>query len=223
MLMTEIHAVLLNCLADDLAAGHPAVRPLAHVEKAEDAETDGDEISDSDYWEGLKGATTETLRPVAQPLAETWSSFTIPPAPPGPSSANNLNANRKGWQDSLIGCLWERASLATLPGYLDDILHMLFEPKPPPTRPTWSTAPPVTGPAADLMPARPEKRYWSLHHRTKLGIVAWLCELVGQTEVVRQYLEDSTARTTEVRKELLDVKRELKRVYVTLQSALYIA
>jgi hypothetical protein len=73
------------------------------------------------------------------------------------------------------------------------------------------------------MPARPEKRYWSLHHRTKLGIVAWLCELVGQTEVVRQYLEDSTARTTEVRKELLDVKRELKRVYVTLQSALYIA
>ena len=207
---------MLNCLADDLAAGHPAVRPLGHTERTDEGSINGDHISDSDYWEGFKGATTETLRPIAQPLAVSWSTFTIPPAPPGPSSAANASANRKGWQDSLIGCLWERASLDTLPGYLDDILHMLFEPKPPPTRPTWSTAPPASGPAADLLPARPEKRYWTLHHKSKLAILAWLCELVAQTEAVREYMEESVARTTEVRKEQLDVKRELKRVYVFL-------
>jgi hypothetical protein len=39
-----------------------------------------------------------------------------------------------------------------------------------------------------------------------------LIELAGQTAVVRDYLEESTQRLTEIRKEQVDVKREWKRM-----------
>jgi hypothetical protein len=39
-----------------------------------------------------------------------------------------------------------------------------------------------------------------------------LIELAGQTAVVRDYLEESTTKLTEVRKEQMDVKRDWKRM-----------
>lgn len=90
---------------------------------------------------------------------------------------------------------------------------MTFEDKPAPTRPTWSTAPAgaTTGPQG-LIPSRPEKRYSTLHFTHKLDIIRFLIELAGQTAVIRDYLEESTARLTEIRKEQTDVKRDWKRM-----------
>jgi bromodomain adjacent to zinc finger domain protein 1A len=60
--------------------------------------------------------------------------------------------------------------------------------------------------------AKPEKRYPSLHHSFKVEILSWLCELVAITGIVRDFLEESLAGLTEVRKEQVEVKREWKRV-----------
>nr|XP_019047247.1 hypothetical protein I302_03855 [Kwoniella bestiolae CBS 10118]OCF26177.1 hypothetical protein I302_03855 [Kwoniella bestiolae CBS 10118] len=194
-LISEIHSVLLNALSADLTAGHEPVRSLSSYGREPD--------NDTDYWEGKKGATTETLSPVVLPLAESWKTKVL-----------SIKDGRKGWESSLIGCLWERANLEILPNYLDNILHLTFEDKPAPTRPTWSTGPSTssTNGTNGLIPARPEKRYGTLHHSHKLDIIAFLIELVNQTEVIREFMEESTVNLTEVRKDQVEVKRELRRV-----------
>ncbi|OCF37381.1 hypothetical protein I316_00502 [Kwoniella heveanensis BCC8398] len=190
-LMIEIHAALLNCLVADLTAGHEPVQPLSACGKEHD--------NDTDYWEGKKGATTETLSPVAAPLSESWKT-------------KELVKEKKGWEASLVGCLWDRATLETLPNYLDNILHLMFEDKPAPTRPTWSTGPSTTSSVSGLIPSKPEKRYSSLHHLHKLDIIAFLIELVAQTEALREFMEESTAALTEVRKDQVEAKREWRRI-----------
>ncbi|RXK37512.1 hypothetical protein M231_05233 [Tremella mesenterica] len=198
-LMTEIHAVLLNSLIRDLAAGSPPVRPLAACGITK-------ESSDEDYWEGTRGATTETLRPIAIPLSQSWSTREL-----------STRDGRKGWELTLIGCLWERASLDTLPDYLDNILHLTFEDKPAPTRPTWSTGPPQST-GHGLIPAKPDKRYSTLHHTHKLNIIAFLAELAAQTQAVREFLEESTTALTEVRKDQVEVRREIRRIHAELEA-----
>jgi bromodomain adjacent to zinc finger domain protein 1A len=198
--MSEIHSCLINTLIRDLQAGAEPVRALASTS------TSTEDQPDSDYWEGLKGATTETLRPIATDLASTWSTKVISPK------------DRKGWESALVGLLWERGSLASLPTYLDNILHLTFEDKPAPTRPTWSTGPSTSGGAGGgggvpgLVPSKPEKRWGTLHHTHKLDIIGWVIEMVVQTGAVRDFMEESTAALTEVRKEQIDVKREWKRM-----------
>jgi len=191
-LMVEIHATLLNALIRDLALGHEAARPVSN------ASVSGND--DIDYWEGKKGATTDTLRPVAGSMAEQWQSREL-----------SIKDSRKGWEAALVGCLWERATLETLPNYLDNILHLTFEDKPAPTRPTWSTGPSQAS-GHGLVPTKPEKRYTSLHHLHKLDIITFLIELVSQTAAVRDFMEDSTAALTEVRKDQVEAKREWKRM-----------
>lgn len=191
-LITEIHSTILNALIRDLATGHAPVRPISLTGLPDD--------NDTDYWEGTKGATAETLRPIVEPLSHIWA-------------AKYLKATdgRKGWELALVGCLWQRATLDTLPNYLDNILHLTFEDKPAPTRPTWSTGPSQTT-NNGLVPAKPEKMYSSLHFLHKLDIISFLIDLVAQTESIREFMEEETAALTESRKEYVEVKREWKRV-----------
>ncbi|KAL7419030.1 hypothetical protein Q5752_006715 [Cryptotrichosporon argae] len=191
-ILVEIHAVLLNALATDLAAGHEPTMPLAHCGKPTEADTD--------YWEGAKGATTDTLRAACNEWAVKWKTHL------------SAKDGRKGWEGALVGCLWERATLESLPNFLDNLLHLTHEERAPPTRPTWSTAASSAVSATGLVPSKPEKRYASLHFLHKLDIVAFLVELVAQTAAVREFMEESTQALTEVRKDQAELKRELKRI-----------
>ncbi|KAK8847356.1 hypothetical protein IAR55_005213 [Kwoniella newhampshirensis] len=191
--MTEVHATLLNALMADLVDGREPVKPLSAWGKELD--------NDTDYWEGLKGATTETLTPVAGPLAESWKKKELA-----------VRDGRRGWEAALVGCLWEKATIESFPQYLDYILHLTFEDRPAPTRPTWSTGPSSNSSASGLIPSKSEKRYPSLHHIHKLNIISFLIDLVAQTEAVREYMEESSAALTEVRKDQVEVKREWRRI-----------
>jgi bromodomain adjacent to zinc finger domain protein 1A len=190
VLTTEIHAALLNILIVDLTKGTEVVRPLA--------ETGTRAENNTDYWEGRKGATAEMLRQPASALGDSWK-------------AKGLSRDRKGWEAALVGCLWERASMETLPNYLDYVLHLLFEDKPAPTRPTWSTGP-AQGSIHGLIASKPEKRYASLHFTQKLEIVAFLVEMVAQTGAMRDFMEESTHALTEVRKDQVEIKREWRKM-----------
>ncbi|KAL1406251.1 hypothetical protein Q8F55_007945 [Vanrija albida] len=191
-LLTEIHAVLLNALIKDSTDGHEPVRPLALTGQMPD--------NDTDYWEGTKGATAETLRPIVEPMAETWKTREL-----------SRRDSRKGWENALVGCLWERATLDTMPQYLDNILYLTFEDKPAPTRPTWSTGP-SSNTSHGLIAAKPDRRYTSLHFVHKLNILNFLIELVAQTALIRDFMEEATAALTEVRKDQVELRRDLRRV-----------
>jgi hypothetical protein len=193
-LMVEVHAALLNALVRDVAAGSEPVVPLAHTGQLIE--------NDTDYWEGNKGATTETLQVAAQELADKWRDKEL-----------SAREGRRGWEGALVGCLWERATLDIFPRYLDNILHLTFEDKPAPTRPTWSTGPSSNnGGTSGLIPSKPEKRYASLHFRHKLNIIAFLVDLVSQTAEIRDYMEEASSNLTEVRKYQIEARREQRRM-----------
>lgn len=61
---------------------------------------------------------------------------------------------------------------------------------------------------------RPDYRYASLHPIFKLEIIGFLCELVMQTKVVRDTLEESSTNLTKARVDIVEMRRELKKVYV---------
>lgn len=191
-LLVEVHAALLNSLVRDVAAGNEPVKALAHTGQMVE--------NDTDYWEGNKGATTETLRAAAEENANKWRNKEL-----------SSKDARKGWEGALVGCLWERATLDVLPKYLDNILHLTFEDKPAPTRPTWSTGP-SSGSGPGLIASKPEKRYNSLHFVHKLNIITFLIELVSQTAEIRDYMEEASAALTEVRKDQIEARREQRRV-----------
>ncbi|GMK57836.1 hypothetical protein CspeluHIS016_0406700 [Cutaneotrichosporon spelunceum] len=191
-LLVEIHSVLIKALANDLKAGNDPVLPLQYTGMVPE--------NDIDYWEGTKGATAETLRPVVGPMAESWAKKDL-----------SVRDSRRGWEHALIGCLWDRATLEAFPSYLDLILFLTFENKPAPTRPTWSTGP-SQNTATGLIPAKSEKRYNQLHFTQKLDIIDFIIELVAQTGVIRDFMEDATSELTEVRKKQQEARRDYKRV-----------
>jgi hypothetical protein len=190
-ILVEVHAALLNALMKDLEEGHEPVKPIVHWGLDYD--------NDMDYWTGTKGANVDTLRPVVEPLGESWTKRQL-----------SYKDGRKGWESALVGCLWERADLDTLKDYLNYILHLTFEDKPAPTRPTWSTGP-STSSSHGLIPSKPERRYTSLDHKAKLNIISFLIDLVTQTANIRDFFEESTNAVTEVRKDLVDVRRDLRK------------
>lgn len=200
--MAEVHACLINALISDLESGAEAIRPIGiPVNHPAGGDEGGVGENDTDYWEGLRGATTETIRPIADDLALNWSTQPIP-----------TGQSRKGWESSLVGLLWDRGTLSSLPSYLDNILHLTYEDKPAPTRPTWATAPPTQSSLLGLIPSKPEKRWVTLHHTMKLDILVWIIELVMHTGVIRDFMEASMTALTEVRKVQVDVKREWKKL-----------
>jgi hypothetical protein len=69
-----------------------------------------------------------------------------------------------------------------------------------------------------LILSKPEKRWVTLHHTHKLDIIAWIIDLVAQTGVIRDFMEESTTALTEVRKEQVDVKREWKKMQAELAA-----
>jgi bromodomain adjacent to zinc finger domain protein 1A len=206
--MAEVHACLINALIADLSSGAEPIRPIGiPVNHPAGGEDGGVGENDTDYWEGTRGATTETLRPIADDLALSWFTQPIP-------------TSRKGWETSLVGLLWDRGTLASLPSYLDNILYLTYEDKPAPTRPTWATAPPSQSSLLGLIPSKPEKRWVTLHHTMKLDILGWMIELVMQTGLIRDFMEESMTALTEVRKVQVDVKREWKKLYVRAIASL---
>lgn len=66
--------------------------------------------------------------------------------------------------------------------------------------------------------SNPEQAYLSLGLEDKLDIIAYLCTLVMGAKVVRQYLEESDTKLTDLRKERAEVNKEKKGLCVLFLS-----
>lgn len=120
-LLLEIHGCLLNTIMDDPVD----VRPLGtfgyasshRKNNTEDQlrEDNESEISDAP-WEGPHGLTEARVLHEARRIGEGWST----------TGLLNGQDQRAGWEDCLVGCLAERATMQTFPRLLDCLAHLLF-------------------------------------------------------------------------------------------------
>lgn len=206
-LMTETHASLLNLISADVrVSDQPPTFPLKafgpqEVETDDRAtslsEEDGDELMDEEEEEKQeKMALTVTA---ATAHAQKWEGKDLV-----------AKDGRKGWEMSLVGCLFQRSNEKTLPNLRHYLQHLLFEEDTRRNssngRPTWSatsTRPKLT--------KRLDQRYQTLHPTFKLEILAFLCELAVQTQVIRETFEEAASALTKCRNDQQDVRREIKR------------
>lgn len=103
---------------------------------------------------------------------------------------------------------FQRALIETLPNLVNYAQGILLDDAAAPTgRPTWSSA--STRPR---LSKRLDQRYVALHSTFKLEIIAFLVELVMQTRVVRDFMDESVTALTKCRNDQTETKRECKRV-----------
>lgn len=202
-LTTEIHAALLTAIADDVRkAQEPPTYPLKAFGPMEEMSSDhesSEELSDEEE-EQEKEEKFALMVDAATAHAEKWEGRDLLP-----------KDGRKGWEMSLIGCLFQRSTEITVPNLRHYLQHLLFEDdsraKNTNGRPSWATT--RTRPK---LTKRVDEKYITLDPVYKLEIVIFLCELACQTKLIRDYYEDAANALTKCRNDMNEVRREIKLV-----------
>ncbi|CAM0142645.1 hypothetical protein VKS41_002800 [Umbelopsis sp. WA50703] len=117
-------------------------------------------------------------------VGKNWSSRPI-----------GLTNDRQGWEMVLIGCLNELANPSVLPD-LDNIIRHLLP-----------SENPDDDDEDDILDTYP-----TLSVVQKIQIFDFLVHVVNECMVIKEYMEDCQDHMTELRKERIEVNRELKRI-----------
>ncbi|WFD32685.1 dolichyl-P-Glc:Glc1Man9GlcNAc2-PP-dolichol alpha-1,3-glucosyltransferase [Malassezia sp. CBS 17886] len=217
VLLAELHAVLLNAIvrdgtgSRDLAPALVARRRLAAAVAADAAAaaaasaapsregsaqpepaavpSDGESVlSDLDD----EDAPEKHVMDAAHALGCGWERRTLA-----------ADVHRAGWEQSVVGCLADRATEEALPR-LVGILAQLTGVEP---------AGGVVDGAPRSAPCRTvAERYPHLPLDDKVHILLFLCELAVVTRPVKAYYEECESHLTELRKERVEITRARKRI-----------
>lgn len=204
-LTTEINAALLTAIADDVRkAQEPPTYPLKafgptpEMDESEPSEEES-QLSDEEE-EQEKEEKLALMVDAATAHAEKWESRDL-----------LAKDGRKGWEMSLIGCLFQRSTELTVPNLRQYLQQLLFEEdsrtKNSNGRPSWATT--RTRPK---LTKRVDEKYITMDPVHKLEIIDFLCELACQTKLIRDYYEDAANGLTKCRADMIEVRREIKRV-----------
>lgn len=112
--------------------------------------------------------------------------------------------DREGWENSLVGALYKRATVQSVPR-LFAILSQL----------TGVEHPDAVDPDGAFIAetfTSIEQRYPHLLMSDKLAAITFLCELAVMTRPVRAFYDECEATLTELRKERIDVSRARKKL-----------
>lgn len=104
----------------------------------------------------------------------------------------SLANDRAGWELALIGCLNELANPGVLPD-LDNIIRHLLPSEEEDEDDGW-------------------KSYATLSVVQKIQIFDFLVHVVNECAVIKEYMEDCQEHMTELRKDKIEINRELKRI-----------
>ncbi|CEH18856.1 Chromatin remodeling complex WSTF-ISWI, large subunit (contains heterochromatin localization, PHD and BROMO domains) [Ceraceosorus bombacis] len=166
----------------------------------DDAEDESDEAAsdgDASGENGVNGSrfseSETTLLASARSFGAGWEKRLL-----------KAEEDREGWERSLVGALYKRATSQSLPRLLA-ILSQLTGVEHP-------DAVDVDGAfIAETFP-NVEQRYPHLPMSDKLAAISFLCELAVMTRPVRGFYDECEATLTELRKERIDVSRARKKL-----------
>ncbi|CDZ96386.1 Chromatin remodeling complex WSTF-ISWI, large subunit (contains heterochromatin localization, PHD and BROMO domains) [Phaffia rhodozyma] len=177
------------------------------AEEAEDDEDEEEEEEDENIIEGYPGLTKKLLLIESEKIVERsgWRD----------GKELKYKDGRKRWEACLVACLLQRGDIQSVPSLPRILAHLLFYPpesdelSEDDENPSWVVA---SSPRLGIRASLPSQRYASLPSEWKLEALAFLCEIAAQTKVAREAMDDSATALTEVRKDLIDIKRERKKL-----------
>ncbi|KAI9062985.1 chromatin remodeling complex protein [Trametes sanguinea] len=187
-LLAEIHATLIYNLRTIPFNRHSAV--LSLVERKQ-------KHGDNE----VLGVTIEQLTTAMADVGNNWERAPL-----------RHSEGREGWEESLVGCLKDHASLENFPRLREILTRLLFAPDDTTdalgsTAPSPSTSP---GPLRLTTPTHPKQLYYRLPPKDRVDILAFMCNLAVSSKAIHAHMETCEEQLTALRKEKIEVNRTKK-------------
>ncbi|KAH9982519.1 ATP-utilizing chromatin assembly and remodelling N-terminal-domain-containing protein [Lactifluus volemus] len=184
-LIAEVHSSLIYNLRTVTFQRHSAVMSLMSA-----SEDDEDDL----------GVTTEELTTAMADIGNNWERTPL-----------RHNEGREGWEESLVGCIKDHATLTSFPTLRQVLTRLLFAPEQSPEHSAASPASRVSSPIPTKhQPSSPKQCYPMLPPEDKIAILAFMCNVAVSSKSIHAHMEACEEELTSRRKEKIELNRARK-------------
>ncbi|KAF8649895.1 hypothetical protein AX16_005654 [Volvariella volvacea WC 439] len=200
-LLAEVHSTLIYNLRTVPFQRHSALVSL--LRKKDEMEEAG--LED----ERVFGVSIEQLTNAMADVGNNWERVPL-----------RASEGREGWEDALLGCLKDHATIETLPRLREILTRLLFSPESV-DHSRASTSSRGSTPSNTNLTSRstPAERYYSLPPADRIAILSFMCNLAVSSKAIHAHMESCEEQLTALRKEKIEVNR-LKKQYTEEMAAL---
>ncbi|KAF7975793.1 hypothetical protein HWV62_8621 [Athelia sp. TMB] len=191
-LLAEIHSTLIYNLRTVPFVRHSAVLSLLQLKDEIDVET---------QEEHILGVSIETLTNAMAEVGNNWERVPL-----------RHSEGREGWEDALVGCLKDHATVESFPNLREILTRLLFAPEHPEATSVSSSSSRQVTPTSHALTieSSPGERYYSLPYADKIAILGFMCNLAISSKAIHAHMETCEEFLTALRKEKIEVNRQKK-------------
>ncbi|KAJ7597210.1 chromatin remodeling complex protein [Mycena floridula] len=195
-LLAEIHSTLIYNLRTVPFLRHNALLSLMTLKE---------QLEEQNVDNSMLGVSLEDLTSAMVDVGNNWERVPL-----------RHSEGREGWEDALVGCLKDHATVTKFPQLREILTRLLFAPESTTEAPSSGSSSsrattPTTSTGLKLTVASsPGERYYSLSPRDRVAILSFMCDLAISSKSVRSHMETCEEQLTALRKEKIDVNRQRK-------------
>ncbi|KIY45420.1 hypothetical protein FISHEDRAFT_66988 [Fistulina hepatica ATCC 64428] len=178
-LLAEVHTALIYNLRTVPFARHSALLSLLRL-KESGRESDEDAV----YGLGIDDLTT-----VMAEVGSNWERARL-----------RSQDMREGWEEIMVGCLKDHATVETFPRLREVLTKLLFKP----------TEYDEDGNVTELHWAKPAEQYYALSPEDRIAILSFMCDVAISSKAIHAHMELCLEQLTTLRKEKVEVNRQKK-------------
>lgn len=196
-LLGEIHSTLIYNLRTVPFARHSAVLSLLRLQ----------DTLEEDHR--VLGVSVDELAGAMADVGNNWERVPL-----------RHTEMRDGWEEALLGCLKDHATLDNFPRLREVLTRLLFAPEPNAEVSSSSSSSRVSSPAANdlCVQSSPSERYYALPPADRIDILTLLCNLAVSSKAVHSHMESCEEQLTALRKEKIEIGRQKKQYTEEMNS-----
>ncbi|KIK82429.1 hypothetical protein PAXRUDRAFT_64788, partial [Paxillus rubicundulus Ve08.2h10] len=197
-MLCEIHATLIYNLRTVPFNRHSAVLSLLRLKNG----------LEEDHK--VFGVTIDELAAAMADVGNNWERVPL-----------RIQDTRAGWEDALLGCLKDHATVENFPRLREVLTALLFAPEPNVESSTSSSSSRISSPISHplTIASSPGERYHALLPADRIAILAFMCNLSVSSKAIHTHLESCEESLTALRKEKIEINR-LKKQYAEEMNVL---
>ncbi|EIW86562.1 chromatin remodeling complex protein [Coniophora puteana RWD-64-598 SS2] len=201
-ILAEIHSTLVYNLRTVPFNRHSALLSLMRERDAQ--------CQQHGHEETVFNVATTTLTSALAEFGNNWERVPL-----------RHTEERDGWQDALLGCLKDHATVENFPRLREVLTRFLFAPDSSGEPSASSASSRVSSPTglSLTVPSTPAERYHTLPPADKIAILSFLCNIAVSSKAIHGHMEQCEEQLTALRKEKIEVNRQ-KKQYLEEMNAL---
>ncbi|KAL0580304.1 hypothetical protein V5O48_001721 [Marasmius crinis-equi] len=188
-LLAEVHSTLIYNLRTVPFQRHSAVFSLLRYKESLDPANSEDKVL---------GITLDQLTTTMSDIGNNWERVPL-----------RFSETRDGWEEALIGCLKDHATLENFPRLREILTKLLFSTDTSTDRlsPSSSSSALTESPGPNSTVAQ---RYHALTPQDRIAILSFMCNLAVSSKAIHIHMESCEEQLTALRKEKIEVNRQKK-------------